>query len=329
MKPYASYKASGVDWLGDVPSHWEVSRLRFAVQFNPRPRDDLRREQNVSFLPMEAISETGAIDLELVKAVEDVSTGYTYFEDGDLTIAKITPCYENGKGAVMSGLLGGIGFGTTELIVMRPESHIFVHWLYFLTFSESFRVMGESAMYGAGGQKRVSEGFFKDCFVGIPPLAEQHAIGTYLDCETARVDALLQGKQALIALLREYRQSTISSAVTQGLNPAAPRKPSGIAWLGDVPKHWLVKRIEHVASCNDDVLAEDTEQSQLLEYVEISDVEQVEGIKNSTILAFKEAPSRARRLVKEGDILVSTVRTYLRAIAAIKDPSQNMVVSTG
>ncbi|MGR8997739.1 MAG: hypothetical protein ACU88J_01660 [Gammaproteobacteria bacterium] len=88
----------------------------------------------------------------------EVETGYAYFREGDETIAKITPCFENGKGAVMRGLFGGVGFGTTELIVARPkpfETTVnYLHWLFILMW---FRIHGESSMYGAGGQKRVPD----------------------------------------------------------------------------------------------------------------------------------------------------------------------------
>lgn len=106
-------------------------------------------------------------------------------------------------------------------------------------------------------------------------------------------------------------------------------KPSGIAWLGALPAHWEVKRIKYIVSCNDDVLSENTPEDTFIEYVEISDVDEVSGIKATQLLRFKEAPSRARRLVRNADILVSTVRTYLRAIAVVIEPPENLVVSTG
>ncbi len=106
-------------------------------------------------------------------------------------------------------------------------------------------------------------------------------------------------------------------------------KNSGVPWLGDIPAHWGFKQIRFVMTCNDDVLSEDTNENATIEYIEISDVDEFKGITGTEVLKFSEAPSRARRLVKNGDILVSTVRTYLRAIAPVKNPSENMVVSTG
>jgi type I restriction enzyme S subunit len=106
-------------------------------------------------------------------------------------------------------------------------------------------------------------------------------------------------------------------------------KDSGVDWLGSVPSGWSVAPIKTVASCNDEVLPESTDSSTVIEYVEISGVEEGRGITATETLAFGAAPSRARRLVRHGDVLVSTVRTYLRAIATVSNPPENLVASTG
>lgn len=244
MKPYASYKPSGVRWLGDVPEHWGVERLRFRVKLNPSFSKPLAADLPVSFLPMEAVGDDGTLDLQRVRLVGEVATGYTFFENGDVAIAKITPCYENGKGAVMQGLLEGVGFGTTELIVMRPVRADHPKWLYYLTQCSAFRLPGEAFMQGAGGQKRVPDLFVKDYFVPVPSHDEQQAIADYLDTETARIDTLIREKDELIGLLKEWRQSVIAEAVTKGLEKNAAMKPSGAPWLGDVPAHWSVEKLK-------------------------------------------------------------------------------------
>ena len=113
------------------------------------------------------------------------------------------------------------------------------------------------------------------------------------------------------------------------MKPYASYKPSGVPWLGDVPAHWEVKQARFVMTCNDDVLPENTSPEQVLDYIEISDVDEVSGVKGFESVKFSEAPSRARRLVMDGDVIVSTVRTYLRAVAAISNPTAETVVSTG
>ena len=106
-------------------------------------------------------------------------------------------------------------------------------------------------------------------------------------------------------------------------------KDSGVEWLGEVPEHWKINRLKNLLSLNDETLNENTPGDYLIQYVEISDVKQELGIHNSTLMPFALAPSRARRKVMTGDIIVSTVRTYLKAIARINDCPDNLIVSTG
>ncbi len=247
---YPAYQDSGVEWLGAVPSHWAPTRLRFLVHLNPSKTEvgNLDADTEVSFVPMEAVGEQGQLTLDQTRPIGEVLTGYTYFREGDVSIAKITPCFENGKGAIMRELSGGIGFGTTELIVARarpdettPE---FLDWLF---RSPAFRSRGEAAMYGAGGQKRVPDNFVRDFMSPGAPLREQIGIAAFLDRETAKIDALIEEQRRLVALLKEKRQAVISHAVTKGLNPHASMKDSGIDWLGEVPVGWKVVRVKNIA----------------------------------------------------------------------------------
>jgi type I restriction enzyme, S subunit len=246
---YPEYKDSGVEWLGEVPGHWDSKRLRFVADFNPSKSEiaELDSATHVSFLPMEAIGDDGSLNLERTRPIAEVETGYTFFGEGDVTVAKITPCFENGKGAVMRGLTLGVGFGTTELIVARPKTREtisdYLHWLF---ISTPFRKLGEAAMYGAGGQKRMPDEFVRNFKIAFPAVAEQKVIATFLDHETAKIDALVAEQEKLIALLKEKRQAVISHAVTKGLNPDAPMKDSGIEWLGEVPAHWEVARLRNL-----------------------------------------------------------------------------------
>jgi type I restriction enzyme S subunit len=248
---YPKYKDSGVEWLGQVPEHWNVKRLRFVVELNPSKSEVnyLDRDTTISFLPMDAIGDDGTLRLDQEKTISEVESGYTYFRDGDVTVAKITPCYENGKGALMRGLVNGIGFGTTELIVARPKpEEITGTYLNYLFISPDFRSLGESHMYGAGGQKRVPDAFVRNFATAFPPISEQTRIAEFLDQETAKIDALVAEQERLMALLKEKRQAVISHAVTKGLNPNTAMKPSGIEWLGDVPAHWEYACLTRIAS---------------------------------------------------------------------------------
>ncbi|MFP4295092.1 MAG: restriction endonuclease subunit S [Halothiobacillaceae bacterium] len=244
---YPEYKDSGVEWLGEVPGHWSVKRLRYVAELNPSKSEvrPLPGDTEVSFIPMESVGEDGSLDLKQVRPLEEVIGGYTYVRDGDVTFAKITPCFENGKAALMTGLEFGVGFGTTELTVLRPDPEQTTgDYLFRVIHSQPFRALGESYMYGAGGQKRVPDNFARDFQIAWPPKKEQQVIAAFLDHETARIDALIAEQQRLIELLKEKRQAVISHAVTKGLDPDVPMKDSGVEWLGEVPAHWEVRRLK-------------------------------------------------------------------------------------
>ena len=242
LKPYPAYRPLGVEWLGEIPRHWEVSRLKYAVTLNPRV-SELRRlpsDTEVSFVPMEAVAEYGGLNLSLTKKLADVANSYTYFSDGDVLVAKITPCFENGKGSLAEGLRNGIAFGTTELHVIRCGPGLDKRFAFYLTLGDTFRRLGKAEMYGAGGQKRVPESFLANLRHPAPPLPEQRTIAAFLDRETAKIDALVAKKERLIELLQEKRIALISRAVIKGLDPKVPMKDSGVEWLGEIPAHWDV-----------------------------------------------------------------------------------------
>jgi type I restriction enzyme S subunit len=225
-------------------------KIRFLCerQLTIGQRDRLYAADEVTFLPMEAIGEDGSVDMKSTRAIEDVRSGYTRFFDGDVVIAKITPCFENGKGALVRGLLNGVGFGTTELHVVTPGPHVDARFLYYLTAGSHFRRMGEANMIGAAGQKRVPTEFVLDYRVPVLDTAQQRAIAHYLDAETARIDALIAAKERLLTILAEKRRAVITQAVTRGLDPNVPMRDSGIPWLGEIPAHWKSVRLKHVAT---------------------------------------------------------------------------------
>lgn len=217
-------------------------RLRHVVrrELNSEQKQVLQNASIVNFIPMEAIGERGELNLSIVRAKEEVTTGYTLFFENDVLIAKITPCFENGKGAVARRLLNGVGFGTTELHVLSPLPEIDPDFLYYITVSEPFRRCGEAYMSGAAGQKRVPTEYVSNYLIQLPSLSEQRSLAHYLDRQTAKIDDLITAKQCLLELLAEKRRALITHAVTRGLNPAAPLRDSGIEFVEKIPEHWEV-----------------------------------------------------------------------------------------
>ncbi len=204
----------------------------------------------------------------------------------------------------------------------RPDSNYYYYLI--LCIKPILQVLGKGTTF-----QELATGVLGKLKITFPPKSEQHVIAAFLDRETARIDALIEKKQQLIALLKEKRTALITRAVTKGLNPNAKMKRSGIQWLGEIPEHWEVKRLKYVATINDEVLNENTDAECQIKYVDIGSVDKIDGIKSKEEFIFSNAPSRARRRVKDGDVIVSTVRTYLEAIAPIVEPEENLIVSTG
>ena len=238
IDPGVPLKASGVEWLGELPEHWEVKRMRYVCRMNPSTSElhSLDPETLVSFLPMKKVSTGGELILDENRAIKDVSQGFTYFRDQDIIVAKITPCFENGKAALVNHLCNTIGFGSTEFHVLRSNEGMLPLYLYFIVNSRLFRSLGTGSMYGAGGQKRVPEDFISNFVFAFPPFAEQNEIVTFIQRENAPFDEALLKIRAEINLIREYRTRLVSDVVTGQLDVrglALPEVEDEVVSLGD------------------------------------------------------------------------------------------------
>ncbi|ELK2319971.1 restriction endonuclease subunit S [Salmonella enterica] len=247
-RAYPAYKDSGVEWIGQVPEHWKIAQIKRISALNPR-KSTLSEEKDslCSFLPMEKL-RTNAVTLDETRPIHEVYGGYSYFCDGDILIAKVTPCFENGNIAVANGLVNGIGFGSTEINVLRVNGKGHNRFLYYRLQEEQFRTIAKSEMRGTGGLKRVPTDLFESFTIGLPDTDEQASIAATLDRETARIDALVEKKTRFIELLKEKRQALITHAVTKGLDRNAKMKDSGVEWIGQVPEHWEATKLKHVAA---------------------------------------------------------------------------------
>lgn len=247
-KAYPEYKDSGVEWLGELPAHWTTLAIKHVAQLNPSKSciSVEKMKGMCSFIPMEKL-KFNSLCLDEIKDVTDVYNGYTYFENEDILIAKVTPCFENKNMVVAHDLNNGIGFGSSEIYVLRCNDIINNDFLFYRLQEDNFMFIAEGAMTGAGGLKRVPSEVLNNFKFGLPSKKEQSIIVDFLDHETAKIDNLIEKQQQLIELLKEKRQAVVSHAVTKGLNSDVPMKDSGVEWLGEVPEHWEVKKLKHVA----------------------------------------------------------------------------------
>lgn len=231
LNPAAPMKDSGIDWLGQIPAHWEVKRIKHVTLLSPtRSFDGVKKnDDEVVFLPMEAISDNGKIEQSQVQPAKNLYAGFTYFRKGDVVIAKITPCFENGKGAVLDELHSEYGFGTTELHVLRPSKIILAKFLFNYLNRKTFREHGAQFMTGSAGQQRVPLSFIANYEIGLPSVEEQREIVAHIDEASRKIEDTISIKEQQIAALREYKASLIDAAVTGKIRvTSALEKNSGV-----------------------------------------------------------------------------------------------------
>ncbi len=231
--------ASNAD-KSEAPTSWSTIPLRYVTQLNPSvPLGELHESDELTFLPMDKIKS--GYFIHNVATYSKYVPSYTVFADGDILLAKVTPCFENGNIAVAENLVGGKGLGTSEVFVIRP-TEVETKFLFYYLQSTGFKQAGEASMTGAGGLKRITSELLRQHRLPLPTRATQRIIADYLDRETARIDQLVSEKENMLALLDEKRTALISRVVTRGLDHSAPLKASGQNWLKEIPSHWIELR---------------------------------------------------------------------------------------
>ena len=215
LNPNAPMKDSGVAWIGDIPEHWEMVSIKRIAKISPKvDLSNYKLDEKVTFLPMEKVSSNGDIDCEILKPIRELKQGFTAFKKNDVILAKITPCFENGKGALLDKLETEIGYGSTEFHVLRASKRIKAYYLYLITHSSNFLTLGEAMMTGSAGQKRVPTDFVANYQFPLPPMSEQQQIIEYVENLNRKISDTIQSYQTQIDRLKEYKNILINQAVT-------------------------------------------------------------------------------------------------------------------
>lgn len=192
----------------------KIRKIEDICTINPKIKNDLPLKSLMSFVPMSAVSTDGNIDLTDT-LISSESKGYTLFQDGDILFAKITPCMENGKGAIAHGLLNGYGAGSTEFIVLRPNTDcVTAKWLYLYLSQRSFRWKCQQHMTGSAGQKRVPAKYLASCEIPIPIISEQDRIVSKIEELFSKLDASVAELQTAKEKLKVYRQAVLKEALS-------------------------------------------------------------------------------------------------------------------
>lgn len=205
-------KDSGIEWIGEIPAEWKISRIKYVSSFEP-PCDTSRLSPDsvITYTPMEYIKN--GYYVPNTATLSSLSTSLTSYQSGDIVMAKVTPCFENGNISIMNNLSSAFGLGSSELFVFRAKS-IHTQFLFYWLRNNRFVQTACSTMTGTGGLKRVSSLFVKDSSLAVPPESEQIEIANYLDKKCSEIDTLISKKEQFITELESYKKSLIYEYVT-------------------------------------------------------------------------------------------------------------------
>ena len=320
-------KPSGIEWIGDIPDDWEVRRLKGLGE----------QTIGLTYSPQDITDNSGTLvlrssNIQNGKLVLDRDDNVYVSIDVENKILKdedILICSRNGSRNLVGKTAFVITYGKklsygAFTTIFRSKYNKFLFYVFNAGVFEY-----HLASYNTSTINQLTTSMLNEIRVPFPPVKTQQKIADYLDEKCGEIDATIAKQKESIEKLKAYKQSLISETVTKGLDKSAPLKPSGIDYLGDIPSHWEIKKLKFVANFNQNTLPEDTDGQFELKYIDIGNVSSVDGIKEIQYFNFSNAPSRARRIVKYGDIIVSTVRTYRRAITSIKEDYDNCICSTG
>ncbi|HBT5093373.1 TPA: restriction endonuclease subunit S [Klebsiella pneumoniae] len=297
-RAYPAYKDSGVEWIGQVPEHWKVARVKRLASLRNERRNDVSTD--TIYIGLEDV-EAGSGQYKPTngssRQSEDSTVGIFY--EGDVLYGKLRPYLRK---AIISEMAGCC---STEFLVLRAEKTE-PRWLqeWLLTPDVTHQIVS-----GCEGAKmpRADWGHIGSIEVVYPDQPEQAKILTSLDRETARIDALIEKKTRFIELLNEKRQALITHAVTKGLDPNVKMKDSGIEWIGQVPEHWEVKPFKYILSApmsygaNESAESDDPNHPR---YIRITDLTENGTLREDT---FKTLPwdKAYSYLLSDGDILLA------------------------
>lgn len=304
------YRATGIHWTPEIPENWGQMRLKNIctdrLQYGINVPSSKYSDDGIRFLRTTDIDEDGnIIDEGIYIPKEEVEQSYL-LQQGDLLFSRsgtVGRCYIHNTDNVYSYA----GF----LVRFRPENKLLSKWMFYYSFTKEFKYQVNSeaivsTISNFNGNKYAALKLFfpKD-------ENELKNILDYLDHKTQQIENFIAKRQQFINLLREQRQSVINDVLVKD------------------NENWNFCRLKNIATINEVTLLETTNDNYLMKYIDIANVNSDGNITQLQDFTFKKAPSRARRVVKKDDVIISTVRTYLRAIAIIINEEDNLIASTG
>ncbi|MFZ0420847.1 MAG: hypothetical protein WAM04_22290 [Candidatus Sulfotelmatobacter sp.] len=302
LRPYSEYKESGLPWLGPVPTHWDV-RPAFGVFAPNRDSNAGMKEKTVLSLSYGRIIIKPAEKLHGL--VPESFETYQIVNPGDIVIRPTD--LQNDHTSLRVGIARDRGIITSAYLALQVSGGVSPDFGFqFLNVWDTSKAIYG---YGSGLRQNLDFSHFKRMPVAVPPVAEQATIVRFLDWANGRLERAIRAKRKVIALLNEQRQAIIHRAVTRGLDPSAPLKPSGIPWLGDIPQHWKVLRAKYLYREVDERSASGAE-----ELLSVSHLTGVTPRSQKNITMFKAASYVGHKICRAGDLAVNTMWAWMGAL---------------
>ncbi len=304
-KPYLAYKDSGVEWIGPVPEHWETVRIKRGASLRNERRND--SPDGWTYVGLEDVeSESGryAPTAGVSRQSEDSMVGV--FHAGDVLYGKLRPYLRKAIVAERDGLC------STEFLVLSPgrSAAPWVHrWLLTKEVTQQIEAGCDGAKMPRADWEHVGS-----IPMPLPPSAEQTTIAAALDHETARIDALIAKKTRFIELLKEKRQALITHAVTKGLDPNVKMKDSGVEWIGEVPKHWVLMKFGRVARVTEGLVDPRLEPYLSMPLFAPNHIESITGRLLAVESAADQDAESGKYLCKAGCVVYSKIRPALSKV---------------
>lgn len=307
---------SKTKWMGELPPEWSVEKIRYFFTERNEKVDD------ISYPPL-SVSKEGIIDqIETVSKSDDNENRKMVLKDDFVINSR-----SDRKGS--SGISPKDGSVSLINIVLEPKNidpqySEFLFKSYY--FKEEFFRNGKGIHFDLWSTRYE---LMKNILIPFPDLKEQKRIVSYLEEKIKPIDSMLELLEEKINSLHRLRDSVIDKIFTRGINPDTKFKYSGDSWIGDIPCNWEVKKLKYLVLENQESLSNSTPSNLELDYIEISNVNSIGQITQPTSYFFYESPSRCRRICRKGDVIISTVRTYLKSIGLIEEEKENLICSTG
>lgn len=313
MKPYASYKPSGVPWLGDVPNHWISAKLKFRLERNDGGAWGADPEGMNDTMVLRSTEQTvdGRWKLEdpAYRKLSLAEAEATLLVEGDLLVTKSSGSETHiGKTSLVDADVAGLRAGYSNFMQrLRVVSEAVPKYVWYLLNSDTTKTQVNILASTTTGLANLNAGVLGRLVLAYPPAEEQQAIADHLDVETARIDTLIDEKDELIGLLQEWRQSMLTEAVTKGLDKTVIMKPSGVPWLGEVPEHWRVEKVKFQARLR----GEKSVGTNGARYVGMEHVLSKVGKFNPVVEGSQEEAESTVNVFSKGDVLFGKLRPYL------------------